>query len=232
MILRTLAGFFVLTLVVPCQGQERGGTSSKVALPWIMTVMSKAQISGSLEYSGRCDDKHRFPDFPAMRTPRQIDRPPLQTLREMFADDPTMQVTQDASGLIRMVEADVPRDLLNVRINHLSFDPRREGDPVGNPFWGRGVIFSSPEVIDFMRSQNIDPGVVPWAVELSSIPGPKRIHGGLDNVTVSQALDYVLQTFPGLWIYENCGVTNGKLGVSFTFYENSKMWELQDSKEN
>jgi hypothetical protein len=31
-----------------------------------------------------------------------------------------------------------------------------------------------------------------------------HISGFLENVTVSEALDYVLKTFPGVWIYENC----------------------------
>jgi hypothetical protein len=34
--------------------------------------------------------------------------------------------------------------------------------------------------------------------------------GPMDNVTVSQALDRILQVFPGMWVYENCPGDDGK----------------------
>ena len=35
-----------------------------------------------------------------------------------------------------------------------------------------------------------------------------HISGTLDNITLSEALDYVLKTFPGIWLYENCPQTH------------------------
>jgi predicted transcriptional regulator len=40
-------------------------------------------------------------------------------------------------------------------------------------------------------------------------------------VTVREALDYVLQTFPGFWLYENCQSTGGHRIVHFDFVENT-----------
>jgi hypothetical protein len=38
--------------------------------------------------------------------------------------------------------------------------------------------------------------------------GPS-VPGELNDVTVAQALDYVLQTFPGFWLYQNCQNPDG-----------------------
>ena len=63
--------------------------------------------------------------------PRSDDGGPVETLREMFADDAKMQVTQDSNGIIRMVETDVPQHILNLKIEHLFFNPEYEKlDPV------------------------------------------------------------------------------------------------------
>jgi hypothetical protein len=45
------------------------------------------------------------------------------------------------------------------------------------------------------------------------------MHGELDDVTVSQALDYVRRTFPGFWIYENCISPEGERSVYFNFVD-------------
>jgi hypothetical protein len=190
-----------------------------------MSVLSKAGLSASLEYWGRCDDIHEFPDFPKLRTPRNSTDPPLKALREMFAGDPKMQVTQEPDGTIRMVEADVPTDLLKVRISHISFEPHRIGDPVGSPVWGLGIILATPEVADFMRTHNLG-RPFPWGVE-AGMPSAEHVPGDLNDVTVSQALDYVLRTFPGLWIYENCPSENRKRSVFFMFYLDSPVWAAQ-----
>ena len=47
--------------------------------------------------------------------------------------------------------------------------------------------------------------------------GGRIVHGELDDVTVSQALDYVLETFPGFWLYENCQAPSGARTVFFGF---------------
>jgi hypothetical protein len=214
----------ILTLAGICQAQERGGVSSKVAAPLIMSILSQAKLSGSLEYRGQCSDVHDFPDFPKLRIPRNNGSSPLQSLRNIFAGDPEMQVTQDPDGTIRMVEADVPTDLLNVRVRHISFAPRRAGDLIHYPTWGLQVILAEPEVADFVRSHSIRWQYEPWGLELT-LPSSEHISADLDNVTVSQAMDFVLQTFPGLWIYENCPSEKGHRGVFFMFYSNSPVWE-------
>ncbi len=117
-----------------------------------------------------------------------------------------------------MIESDVPRDLLDVRISHISFKDYDGQDGVWSPKQARRIIEHSPEVRAFMQSHKIA-----WALDaeyLNDISGgrsPKLPHvsGDLFDVTVAEALDYVSESFPGLWIYENCGNEDGSGKVFF-----------------
>jgi len=215
--------------------QVRGGVDSKVAEPIIMSVLSKANVSGSLEYWGRCGKIMRFWDYPQIRVPEGDAETAVETLRKIFADDPYMQVTQEENGTIRMVETDVPRDLPDLSISHISFDGGARGTtrPDGtlkiepwvldDPNDALAFILSADDVRAFMKDRDIGP---PYGLNPAhpSWPGSPRISGNLENVTLSQALDHVLKTFPGLWVYENCPSEKRKRVVSFRFYTNSVAW--------
>jgi hypothetical protein len=143
----------------------------------------------------------------------------------MFANVPHMRVTQERRGMVRMVETDVPTDILDFKVHHLSFFS--SADPSGNrashgPHMALLAILMNPEVRAFREAHNIGPDS-----EFSSgfsMPGDAMsnkpiVYGNLDDVTVSQALDHVLQTFPGFWVYENCVNKQGERTVRFSFFE-------------
>ncbi len=123
----------------------------------------------------------------------------------MFADDPKMHVTQEANGMIRMFESDVPRDLLNVRISHISFKDPEGRNGVWNPRQVRRMLMGVPEVRAFMHAYNIG-----WASgeAINDVYAPfsdmPHVSGDLYDVTLAEAMDYVLKSFPGFWVYENC----------------------------
>jgi hypothetical protein len=48
------------------------------------------------------------------------------------------------------------------------------------------------------------------------------VPGELNDVTVAQALDYMLQTFSGFWFYQNCHDPEGRRPVSIGFLNNIK----------
>ena len=230
---RVLTGFLLLVLCFGCRSTDkRGGTDPKVGLPTLMSVLSKAQLSGSLEYWGVCDVNRRI-DLPKMRLPHKGEggSSPVQVLRQIFADDAQMQVTQDPTGMIRMIESGVPRDLLDFRINHVSFKlVSPDGDVVYQPRVALQAIVWAPEVQAFMKTHDIRQTVDferagAWP---SLPPNAPHISGGLENVTVSQALDQVVQTFPGLWIYENCSSKKGKRTVDFGIHQNSSEWAAME----
>jgi len=208
------------TLAACLLGQERGGTPPGDGRILIGGVFSKAHASGSLEYWGVCNFKEPYPDFPKLRLMSDHQGSTVESLREMFSVDPEMRVSQDADGKIRMIEVDVPSDLLDVRIHHLRFPVEYHG-----PNMAKNAILQSPEVISFRREHNIGPAndwdpVRSFPSDAFAINKP-TVSGDLYDVTVRRALDYVLQTFPGFWVYENCKSTGGGRVVYIAFFENA-----------
>ncbi|MGP0021228.1 MAG: hypothetical protein ACLPHP_21850 [Candidatus Sulfotelmatobacter sp.] len=211
----------VLVLVGTCWCQSRGGQDYWTTVVPITEVLRKGKISGSLEYWGSCNVKHIFPDFPAITAPSSPSAPPLQALREMFANDEDMQVTQEPDGTIRMVEKSVPQDLLNVKIGHISFDEENKtAQPMWFPINVLRFITHLPEVETFKKEH----GIRQIGDKLSEASSPiPRVSGELNNVTLSQALDYGMETFHGLWVYENCpGSGNDTRVVVFAFYRSGQ----------
>jgi len=206
-----------LVLASPCWCQSRGGQDHRATSWPVVEVLRRGKISGSLEYWGSCNNERIFPDFPPATTPSNPSSPPVQTLREMFANDEDMQVTQEPDGTIRMVEKSVPQDLLSVKFGHISFDEeQKRGSPMYIPQNVLQFITHAPEVETFMKDHAIRQP--PQMINQSSSPVP-RVSGELNNVTLSEALDYMLKTFPGLWVYENCpGSGKDKRVVVFAFY--------------
>jgi hypothetical protein len=47
------------------------------------------------------------------------------------------------------------------------------------------------------------------------------MYADLDDVTLSEALDHVLQIYPGFWIYGNCPSAGGGRTVFFQFFKNT-----------
>jgi hypothetical protein len=205
-----------LLLVSSCLGQNRGGGDPRVAVPLIRDVLSRAQVSGSLEYWGRCGRPMWRPDFPTIRSLDNYSGSPRGVLQKVFVDDPKMRVTQEPGGAIRMIETDVPSDLLDVKISHVAFRGPANPGPNGALL----LILLTPEVKAFLRAQDIELLNNNLAAPGNSGSGGRHAYGELDNVTVSQALDYVLQIFPGFWVYESCPSEYRGRTVLFDFFEN------------
>jgi hypothetical protein len=210
----TMAVF--LFLVGSCLGQHKAGVDQTVAVPEVQKILGSAQLSGSIEYWGLCDTSQPRPPELKLRPVSGHEGSALDVLQEMFADDSKMRVTQERDGKIRMVETDVPKDFLEVKIHHLSFPSDYHSGAMALQ-----AILRAPEVIDFM-DRNIGRKTA-W--EGWGMPGQIFIHGPsvpgkLNDVTVAQALDYVLQTFPGFWLYQNCYDPEGNRKISVSFIRN------------
>jgi hypothetical protein len=181
-------------------------------------VFSESDAAGSLEYWGVCN-KEFYPDYPKLRATSDPEASAVESLRKMFSVDPKMRVSQDADGKIRMIEQDVPNDLLDVKIHHLHFPVEYHGPAIAVI-----TILKTPEVIAFRREHNIWP-VADWFPGISfpsdafAVDKPS-VYGDLHDVTVRQALDYVLETFHGFWLYENCKGPGGDRTVLIGFLEN------------
>lgn len=181
----------------------------------ILKTLSAARISASLQYWESCDSGRQLPRFPKTVASSGLGDSPLETFRAMFHEDPAMELTQDADGTIRMSENTVPHDILDVKIEHISFNESYEADDALK------VILNRPEVQSFMKTHDVgwpsQGRLIVGAVTLPA-PGMPHLSGELSRVTLYQALNYVLKTFPGFWVYQNCLGQTRKREVFFKFF--------------
>lgn len=204
----------VSVLVGTCAGQVRFDSSPGL----IRNVLATDHASGSIVYADTCEFVGpRIPVPPHVHLPRKAS-PAVEMLQDMFSGDSAMVVAQDANGLIRMVEKDVPTDILGVEIHHIVFDAAHAPFPklFHGPNMALMTILSSPDVLSFEKEHNISPA--DFRLEGSMGQDLPALSGELNEVTLSQALDYVLKAFPGYWVYENCTTNDGRRAVHFRFY--------------
>jgi hypothetical protein len=223
----TMPRFVLVFVVVICA--ITGSSSEEAPLLPILEVLDRSRLSGSLEFVGRCVEGYT-PDFPQFRPWEARAGTPLQSIREMLPNNETFQVTIEKGGIVRMIEPDVPTDILNVKISHITLE--------GSATNGKGAVYDpndaliailrTPEVVAFMEAHQIE-----WPFHGGGLPGnfigkwtgdQPHISGSMDNVTVSEALDRILQTFPGVWVYENCPQSKSrKRDVYLGFFYLQKM---------
>ena len=206
-----------LILVAPCIAQQvvlKFDDAARRTAERLRNVLTEAHVSGSLVYSADCEfHVGRFPILPHVGTPRRSGQP-AEVLQSMFGESSTIRVTQEPNGLVRMAEADVPTDILEVKIHHVSFAGSGTG-PVGGARFAMIKILGSPEVRAFMEKHDLTTGA--FRLEGAN-PSQPDVLGELNEVTVSEALDYVLKAIPGYWVYENCTTPEGARSVNFEFY--------------
>jgi hypothetical protein len=202
----------------------------------VMSVLTAARVSGSIQYSAKCWGSALVPGstVPSLPPIRWLEKPyppnPVDTLRAMFSIDNGIVVSQGSDGVIRVVETGVQTDILGVRIAHLSFDK------ISDPDYALHVVLSAPEVQSFMQAHGIGQHFnrfggplyeVPGApnANASPKPGVRNISGELNDVTLADALDYLLKTFPGFWLYQDCETLDQPRVVYFSLFPvPGRMW--------
>ena len=136
--------------------------------------------------------------------------PPVDALRQAFVNDPTLTVKED-SGMMRVVGGDVQPELLGIAIHDVKF--QEEDDPREATY----KLLASPELKTYMQSHHTEfvttsGGLIPPA-------SGRHLSGTLTDMTVSQSLDRIAQTFPGVWIYQECTTGQGEKRVEINFHE-------------
>jgi hypothetical protein len=199
----------------------------------ILDVLAKAHVSASLEYDGKCGPGFLVPDLPQVREPQEpYSQNPVDNLRSIFSvGRGIVVVSQKGNGAIPVVEVGVQTDILDVRIRHLSFEEISDREEAF------GVVLGAPEVQSFLQSHGIGQPFSIFTPPLyllpglnngpnrSPAPGVRSISGQLNDVTLADALDYVLKTFPGFWVYQNCQSPDGQRLVYFgLFPQPGRIW--------
>jgi hypothetical protein len=222
---RPLAFAIFMSITIWAQAQTAPTTVPGYTTPLrpLLQALDRSGISGSIEFSGHCPG---FPgDIPHLRVPSSSEGSPLRLARETFSNDPTIHVSQDPDGTIRINETGTSTELLDAKISHISFE--KNGEPLRYAAYEAShalyyVILKAPEVLDFAKAHDIRIPFVGMAGAQSGSENPAglpHLSGSMDNLTLSQALDHLVKRFPGIWVYENCPASDGKgRVVAFWFF--------------
>lgn len=140
--------------------------------------------------------------------------PPLQgatgidAVRQIFRDDPSVTVTQDRSGMVRIVIGSVSSTVLQTRLPSLTL----------NPFAQYTAASAVDEIAftadSYAKERRLPFRLAPYLIDhLASGPGAGRPHlpATMQNITIDGALDAVAKTFSGIAVYSECGEPDGKI---------------------
>ncbi len=168
---------------------------------YLYLALNSAGIPGRVYYQGPCRGGE------ALHLPRLSIRPPprgetgLAAVKEIFRNNSDVDVTEDQTGMVRVIIGKVPATILKTKINHLALTPFEQY----NHNLAIGAIENSDEVKSAMRLHHLKLQTVP-VVEQFVQPAPSLRHLSpfIEGATMEQALDSVAKIFSGVVLYSVC----------------------------
>jgi hypothetical protein len=192
--------------------REDSGTASahneKAVLKYLRPVLRSAGKAARVYYAARCYDKDGDPvAFPQMQVgPPSRGKTGSGAVREIFENDKDVTVTEDPSGMIRIMVGKVPSAILQTRIRSLTLKPTQRY----NPEEAIIAIESTKDVEDAMRKLGFEKPLVIWGLQVvEPAKGLPHLPVSMKDVTMDQALDLVAKTFRGIVVYGACAGPNG-----------------------
>jgi hypothetical protein len=176
----------------------------------VLRVLEASHRSGSLVFRGSCTDSGGVTDSFKIISPVP-EGTPIEALRKALMKDSRLKVKEDSSGMIRVADVDVQPEILGMKISNLKF--KEESDPRE----AVSKILSSQELATYMRNHRIE--FIATSGGLIPPPSGRHLSGTMTDVTVSQSLDRITETFPGVWTYEECLTPQGEKRVVISFHE-------------
>lgn len=201
------------TKVTPPQKNDTNNAKEELSnslIATVLRVLEKNHRSGSLVFRGMCTDSGGATDSFKVISPVP-DVTPIETLHQALVNNPRLTVKEDSEDMIRVVDIDTQPEILRVKINDLTFQD--ENDPIE----AVSKILSSHELATYMRNHHIE--FIATSGGLVPEPSGHHLSATMTNSTVSQSLDRITKTFPGVWIYEECLAQQGEKRVVISFHE-------------
>ena len=183
-----------------------GERSEDAMLKYLVPALVKAGKAGRIYYEASCPPGELIPNihytFPTINLhPPSKDVSGLAAVREIFQDNPNIEVEERPSGIIRIKIGKVFNTILQTNISLIAVPP--EG--VYDSHSAITAIEMSKEVraatskLDLRLNNGMfDGGITP--------PGEGRPHlsSPMTNLTMDEALDIVAQTFKEIIVYGAC----------------------------
>jgi hypothetical protein len=159
------------------------------------------KTSGSLTLSGTCKATEVEKDI----VPDALSQPPQgpfndlgEAITAISRSNPHLTWVREASGLLRVRDDRVSNDVLRIRLQRVHFrNDANANDAIVD-------ALSAPEVQAYFKMNRIEDSAMPIGLIPTSTKGSPRLSGEVRDLTLGEALDYIMHYFPGLWIYSEC----------------------------
>ena len=206
--------------VLGCHSSKRGQASSDVApigtvdqspKEAILSVLRQGNLSAIVEVRGRCLDAHAIAYTLKVNPQRSQEGEPLAQLRSLLSGNQGLNFFVNGANLIVISSEGVDRDLLQVRIRHLRLSETEQY----NPNDALLAALASKEIQGYMSQHNISL-TNQWG-GLRAVPSTEMTHmrPQFDDLTLDQFEKKILETFPGIVVYQECSMPHGRVLVSF-----------------
>jgi hypothetical protein len=183
---------------------KAGSDSIRALLKYLLPALPSTHKSARVYYEAACrvDDRTYPLTFPKV----YINKPStaaagIDAVRGIFAKQQQVEVTQDETGVIRIVLGKPPMSVLTTTIKSLAFTP----DAQYNVLSAIRTVESAPEVLSVMSRLAIHNPMriaeYPVLQPDTTLPHlPKEV----SDVTMDQALDVIATTWSGVVFYGAC----------------------------
>jgi len=199
------------------QSPQHRSEAEDEALLSLSSTLESLNCQAVIEYSGRCYRPRTIIAPPIVLNASPIRREDVAgTLEQVLSKDKRFTITSNQDGIFTIAQADIPQDLLNVRIREIVFTEQQQYEQRD----AMRAVLSAPEVQQYMEAHRM-------SVEnewggLVSGPGPDRPHLNpkIENITVLDAVKTILKTFPRyahLAVYRECSRSDGRRIIAVTF---------------
>jgi hypothetical protein len=129
----------------------------------------------------------------------------MQTIQQMFKGNSNISITEGPNGIIQIKDSGVSDGILKTEITALALPQDDRYDPDA----AIRSVLSSKEVQLAMRSLDARPVISMGGLENMPSEGAPHLESEFRAVTVDQALDKILQEFPGVVEYKECTQPTG-----------------------
>jgi hypothetical protein len=175
---------------------------------YLRPALNASTTTVQLFYAAKCAAGTDIPPIPPIRF-QKASRPNtgFSAVRMIFRGDGNVAVTEGPKGIVRISIGDVPKELLRTHIRVFKLQPIEQYNP--------SLVISALEDTKEMESAMVALGLSPSAVlhmQLLMLPqkGFPHFPPVLRDVTASQVLDLLTETFRGVVTYGVC--TQGPAG--------------------
>ncbi len=182
----------------------------------VLTNLGLALIStgkaARVYYHGTCgkDGEYNM-QFPSVKVHSPTKgKQGIAAVQDMFSEDPTVVVSEDPSGIVRVRIGDVATQLLDTEVHSLVFSQLAQYNPIA-PAGAVDTVERAPEVKAVMAKLKLDQLSDPTdTIEQQPLDTAPHLPPTMNDVTVEQAFDAIAKTFGGILVYGECKRHNGE----------------------